>query len=57
MSILDNIKTELNDYLDYQPYQIKCAACGAELEIDNKRIDRDLDLFVKVIPCDCVKDE
>ncbi|NQU42148.1 hypothetical protein HQ520_02600 [bacterium] len=52
VEFLDLIKA----HMDNQPYACKCADCGADLDVD-ATVDRECDLFIKVSPCACAKEE
>lgn len=40
-----------------QPFEMKCAQCGEELEIDERKVDHDYDLIITVHPCQNCKEE
>ena len=56
MSLIDDIKDLLEEHLERQPYNTKCMRCGKVL-VASGNIDKDMDLYVQVEPCECVKDE
>ncbi|RLC98409.1 MAG: hypothetical protein DRI46_11410 [Chloroflexi bacterium] len=59
-------ETELEEHFDgvsadggkmeEQPYSIECSECHSDLEIKNRRVDSDNDLWLTVEPCeDCIE--
>lgn len=54
--MLDEIVEIIKDHMDKQPYEIKCYNCGKELNF-TKKLDNDLDLFIEIDPCPCIKND
>lgn len=52
---LDNIRTELEEHMENQPYRVNCSVCGNVLTIQ-KDIDDDWDLNIDVEPCEKCKE-
>jgi len=56
-NLAEEIKELIEDEMKNQPYMVKCAVCGKELEWTTS-LDMDLDLTVEVEPCkECQKTE
>jgi len=42
---------EIEYHMVQQPYSLKCAKCGEDLTVNDRKVDGDLDLFLLVDPC------
>ena len=53
----DGMKDVVYDLLSSQPSTVECAECGSSLDVDGTDVDSDLDMTVRVKPCDVCMNE
>lgn len=49
--IAETIKGQIKDHMTDQPYKLTCSGCGSDLGIYEDEIDGDMDLYLKIEPC------
>jgi hypothetical protein len=54
---ISDIEDKLREHMEDQPYTIKCAECGAKVEVETAEIDSEFDIHITVEPCECVEEE
>jgi hypothetical protein len=51
------MEDSVKSHMESQPYEMKCSECGALLTADETDLDNDLDLYIKVAPCQTCLDD
>ena len=49
--IVEGIKDQIKDHLEAQPYDVKCYQCNSVLGVATTETDGDMDLYIKIEPC------